>query len=220
MLENGLVKIFKTLCPSSDPYSVSDIPHASSSLAPHETLENPPYDMPKNFTPSQLPPVMSTLPSRPETSMVISPPIMEPLNSISSLATTSGTNELANFVPPYQMVKYSTPRIPPRGTGIPHGPVPDYYFNKYGAPDRIPRTEPRWGSINSFEECLAAVREDFKKQLRETFGVELSNKSRVYQKSYPSHFDLVPYPVGWCTPDSVKFNGEDIGLRGSTLVNI
>jgi hypothetical protein len=45
--------------------------------------------------------------------------------------------------------------------------------------------------------------------MRETFGVELSNKSHVYQKLYPSHFDLVPYPVGWRTPDFVKFNGED-----------
>jgi hypothetical protein len=45
--------------------------------------------------------------------------------------------------------------------------------------------------------------------MRETFGVELSNKYHVYQKPYPSHFDLVPYPVGWRTPDFVKFNGED-----------
>jgi hypothetical protein len=105
---------------------------------------------------------------------------------------------------------YSTPPIPPRGMGIPHGPVPDYYFNnKYGSLDRVPRTEPRGVSVNSFEECLAAVREDFKKQMWETFRVELSSKSRIYQKSYPSHFDLVPYPVGWCTPNFVKFSGED-----------
>jgi hypothetical protein len=64
-------------------------------------------------------------------------------------------------------------------------------------------------SINSFEECLATVSEDFKKQKQETFGVELSNKSRVYQKLYPSHFDLVPYLMGWHTPDFAKFNGED-----------
>jgi hypothetical protein len=107
------------------------------------------------------------------------------------------------------MVTYSTPPIPPRGTGVPRGPVPDYYFNKYSTPDRVPRTETRGGSINSFKECLVAVREDFKKQMRETFGVELSNKSRVYEKPYPSHFDLVPYPVGWRTCDFVKFNGED-----------
>jgi hypothetical protein len=141
--------------------------------------------------------------------MVISPPMVEPLNTIPSSATTSWTNELADFVPPYQMVAYSIPPIPPRGMGVPHGPVPDYYFNKYGAPDRVPRMEPRGGSTNSFGECLAVVREDFKKQMWETFGVELSNKSRVYQKSYPSHFDLVSYPVGRCTPNFVKFNGED-----------
>jgi hypothetical protein len=47
--------------------------------------------------------------------MVISPPILELLNSIPSSATMSRTNELANFVPPYQKVMYSTPPIPPRG---------------------------------------------------------------------------------------------------------
>jgi hypothetical protein len=196
MLENGLVKIFKTLNPSSKTASVSSIPQTPSSSAQHETLENPPCGMPKNFTPSQVPPIMSTLPSRPETAMVISPSILDPLNNIPSSSTTSQTNELANFVPPYQTVAYSTPTIPPRGTGVPRGPVPDYYFNKYAALDRVPITEPRGASINSFEECLAAVREDFKKQVREIFGVLLSSKSRVYQKSYHSHFDLVPQPMG------------------------
>jgi hypothetical protein len=115
---------------------------------------------------------------------------------------------------------YSTPPIPPRGTGAPRGPVPDYYFNKYGAPDRIPRTEPRGGSINSFEDCLAAIREDFKKQMQEAFGVDLSNKSRVYQKSYPSHIDLVPYPMGWHTLILLSSMERTIGLHWSTLVNI
>jgi hypothetical protein len=45
--------------------------------------------------------------------------------------------------------------------------------------------------------------------MQETFGVELSNKSCVYQTLYPSYFDSVPYPMGWCTPDFVKFNLED-----------
>jgi hypothetical protein len=60
------------------------------------------------------------------------------------------------------MATYSTPPIPPRGAGIPHGPVLDYYFNKYGTPDRIPRTESRKSFVNSFAECLAMVREDLK----------------------------------------------------------
>jgi hypothetical protein len=149
------------------------------------------------------------LPLRPETAMVVSPPILELLNSIPSLATTSRTNELANFIPRYHMVSYSTPPILPRGTGVPRDPVLDYYFSKYGIPDRVPRTKTRGSYINSFEECLAAVWEDFKKQMGKTFGVELTNKSHVYQKPYPSHFDLVPYLMGWRTPDFVKFNGED-----------
>jgi hypothetical protein len=57
--------------------------------------------------------------------------------------------------------------------------------------------------------------------MRETFGVELSKKSRVYQKLYPSHFDLVPGLVGWRTPDFVKFSGEDSRTMWEcTLVNI
>jgi hypothetical protein len=195
MLQDGLVKIFKSLNPSSDPSSVSGIPQALGSSALHETLENPPYGMVKNFTPSQSPPVMSALPSKLETAKVISPPILEPLNNIPRSATVNQTNELATFVPPYQAIAYSTPPIPPRSMGIPRDLVLDYNFNKYGAPDMIPRTELTKRSVNSFEECLAAVREDFKKQLRENFGVELSNKSHVYQKLHPSHFDLVSYPV-------------------------
>jgi hypothetical protein len=84
MLENDLVKIFKTLDPSVDSGSVFGTPQAPSSLAQHEALEIPPYGMPKNFTPSQAPPVMSTFPSRPDIAMVISPLIVEPLNSIPS----------------------------------------------------------------------------------------------------------------------------------------
>jgi hypothetical protein len=137
MLENGLVKIFKTLNPSVDSGSVLGTPQEPSSSTLHEALENPPYGMPKNFTSSQAPLIMSTLPSRSETAMVISPPIVETLNNIPSSATTSRTNELANFVPPYQMVMYSTPPIPPRGTGIPRGPMLYYYFNKCGAHDEF-----------------------------------------------------------------------------------
>jgi hypothetical protein len=89
MVDNGLVKIFKTLNPSANPCSVSGNPQAPSSSAQHEALQNPRYSMSMNFTPSQAPPVTSTLPSGPETTMVISPPIVEPLNSIPSSATTS-----------------------------------------------------------------------------------------------------------------------------------
>jgi hypothetical protein len=31
---------------------------------------------------------------------------------------------------------------------------------------------------------------------------------RIYQKSYPSIFNLVAYPTGWRVPDFAKFDGE------------
>ena len=34
-------------------------------------------------------------------------------------------------------------------------------------------------------------------------------RSRSHQKPYPIDFDLVFYPVGWCVPDFIKFNGDD-----------
>jgi hypothetical protein len=84
-------------------------------------------------------------------------------------------------VPPYRIITYSTPPIPSVGTGIPHGPVLDFYFNKFSAPDRVPWAGPRRSPINSYEECLAFIREDLKKSMRETFGVEMSSKSCVYK---------------------------------------
>jgi hypothetical protein len=210
MPEDGLVSFLKkTLSASSYPYSVSGTPQTSISLAPPEPLENPLYGMLKGFTPSQAPPIMSALPTRLDIAMVMSPPIVEPLNSIQSSAITNRTNELANFVPPYRTVVHSIPPLPPMGTGILCGPVLDYYFNKYDTPDRIPRGESRRDLVSSFEDCLSVLREDSKKQMRETFGIELSNKSHVYQKRYPLYFDSVLYATGWRTPDFVKFNGED-----------
>jgi hypothetical protein len=89
--------------------------HASSYLAPQVSLlENPQYGMPKNFTPCQVSPAMSTLPPKSETALVLSPSMVEPLDSIHTSAIPSRTNELDNFVYSYQIVAYNTP-IPPMG---------------------------------------------------------------------------------------------------------
>jgi hypothetical protein len=117
------------------------------------------------------------------------------------------------------MVAHSIPPILPTSTGIPRGLVPDAYFNRYGTPDVLPRVEPRRGPVNSFEECLAAVREEFKKQIWETFGVELSSKSCIYQKMYPSYFDSIPYPLVGAPLILLNLLGRIIGLHGNTFVN-
>jgi hypothetical protein len=72
--------------------------------------------------------------------MVLSPPTVEPTNSIPSSATNGRTNEVANFLPPYHTVAYSTPSME---TGAPKGPMPDSYFNKYSAPSRVPPIKPK-----------------------------------------------------------------------------
>jgi hypothetical protein len=79
MLEDGLVKIFKTLSISSDPSSVLDNQHTSCSSALHASLENPLYGMANNFTLSQAPPAISTLPPQPKKAIVVNPPMVETL---------------------------------------------------------------------------------------------------------------------------------------------
>src|SRR5688572_18872634 len=63
--------------------------------------------------------------------MVVYPEQPEPIATIPSSVIPSRTNELANFIPPYTLVAYNVPPIPPQGTGIPYGPVPDEVFDSY-----------------------------------------------------------------------------------------
>ena len=54
----------------------------------------------------------------------------------------------------------------------------------------------------------ARLKEDPASAMKTKFGVDIGN-STLYQKSYPSEFDLVSFPAGWCVPDFVKFSGDD-----------
>jgi hypothetical protein len=73
----------------------------------------------------------------------------------------------------------------------------------------VPPIEPRATPINSLKECLAVIREELNKQMRETFDTDLQSKSCVYQKPYPSYFYSFAYPIGCRILDFVKFNSED-----------
>jgi hypothetical protein len=140
--------------------------------------------------------------------MVLSPPIVGPKNSIATSISNGWTNELACFIHPYRIVAYSTLPIPPMGTDIPQGLMPNSYFNKCSVPSRVPHIEPGPTPINSYDDCLTIIREVFKKQMRrEAFGIELPKKSRVYQKTYPSYCDSVAYLIAWHILDFMKYNG-------------
>ena len=56
---------------------------------------------------------------------------------------------------------------------------------------------------------LADYKNDLVNFLRESFGVDVRNKTRTYQKPYPTSFDSVTYPAGFRLPEFVKFSGED-----------
>ena len=44
---------------------------------------------------------------------------------------------------------------------------------------------------------------------KETFGVELKDKTLVCQNSYPESFDSTPYPNNFKVPKFIKFTGAD-----------
>jgi hypothetical protein len=92
------------------------------------------------------------------------------------------------------------PNIPPMGTGVPHGPIPDILFPRtpaYMTPN--PRAE---GEMNK------GVRDQITRTLRE-FGFMPKGQARLYQKLYSEYFDTIPYPRGFRTSDLAKFTGDD-----------
>jgi hypothetical protein len=115
-------------------------------------------------------------------------------------AHTTPTNPNPNFQQPYyQTMAYGT-NIPPMGTGVPHGPIPDIFFPRtpaYVTPN--PRVE---GEVND------GVRDQITRTLRE-FGFTPKGWARTYQKSYPEYFDTIPYPQGFWVPDLAKLTGDD-----------
>jgi hypothetical protein len=92
------------------------------------------------------------------------------------------------------------PNIPPTGTGVPHGPIPDIFFPRtpaYVTP--IPWVE---GEVND------EVRDQIARTLRE-FRFTPKGWVMSYQKPYSEYFDMIPYPRGFRAPDLAKFTGDD-----------
>jgi hypothetical protein len=111
-------------------------------------------------------------------------------------AHTTLTNPNPNFQQPYYQTMSYDPNIPPMGTGVPHGPIPDIFF---------PRT-PAYVTPNPRVGDNDGVRDKIDMTLRE-FG--FMPRARPYQKPYPEYFDTIPYPRGFQVPDLAKFTGDD-----------
>jgi hypothetical protein len=92
------------------------------------------------------------------------------------------------------------PNIPPTGTGVPHGPIPNIFF---------PRT-PAYVTPNLRVEGEVNVggRDQIARTLRELWFIQ-KGRAMSYQKPYPEYFDMIPYPRGFRVPDLAKFLGDD-----------
>jgi hypothetical protein len=115
-------------------------------------------------------------------------------------AHTTLTNPNPNFQQPYYQTMAYGPNIPPTGTGVPHGPIPDIFLPRipaYVTPN--PRVE---GEVND------GVRDQIARTLRE-FGFTPKGRARSYKKPYLEYIDMIPYPLGFRVADLAKFTGDD-----------
>jgi hypothetical protein len=96
-------------------------------------------------------------------------------------AHTTPTNPNLNFQQLYYQTMPYGPNIPPTGTGVPHGPIPDIFFPRtlaYVTPN--PRVE---GEVND------GVRDQITRTLRE-FGLTPKGQARFYQNMYPEYLSM------------------------------
>jgi hypothetical protein len=115
-------------------------------------------------------------------------------------AHTTPTNRNPNFQQSYYQTMAYGPNIPPTGTGVPHGPIPDIFFPRtpaYITPN--PRVE---GEVND------GISNQIVRTLRE-FGFTLKGRATSYHVLYPKYFDTVPYPRGFWVRDLAKFMSDD-----------
>jgi hypothetical protein len=103
--------------------------------------------------------------------------------------------------PFYQMMAYNL-NIPPMGSGLPHGPMPDVFFPRTLAPHT-----PMVGN-DVGRGVTDGVWEQIARTLRE-FGFTPKGQAQAYQKPYPDYIDTLTYPRGFRKPDFNRFTGDD-----------
>jgi len=60
-----------------------------------------------------------------------------------------------------------------------------------------------------FNQILEKHKKDLAVMFKESFGIELKDKTLVCQKPYPESFDSIPYPQNFKVTEFIKFTGED-----------
>ena len=108
--------------------------------------------------------------------------------------------------------------MPSQGSGYSYGIMPNNGHLQqisYTQPN-LPPHAPNNSSVNMqkpndsyFNQILEKHKKDLAIMFKETFGVELKDKTLVCQKSYPESFDSIPYPHNFRLPEFIKFTRED-----------
>ena len=108
--------------------------------------------------------------------------------------------------------------MPPHGSGYSYGTMPNNGHLQqipYIQPNHIPHvpnssnTNVQRPNDSYFNQILEKHKKDLAVMFKETFGVELKDKTLVCQKPYPESFDSIPYPQNFRVPEFIKFTGED-----------
>jgi hypothetical protein len=147
------------------------------------------------------PGAMVHFPSSPEPIVTIPP--------IQAASGRSGGNTLVAQGIPF-MVPFET------GVGYGYAPNPQvnsrlqhYTFGSYTQPNMMQSNASTTPMPTTIQEVIDRFNANLAKQMKDDYGIEVKNKNLSYRKPYPSSFDSVPYPIGWCCPEFVKFNGDD-----------
>jgi hypothetical protein len=110
------------------------------------------------------------------------------------------------------------PIMIPFETGVGYGYAPNPQVNSrlqhhtsgsYTQPNMIKSNASTTPMPTTIQEVIDRFNANLAKQMKDDYGIEVKNKNISYQEPYPSSFDSVPYPIGWCCPEFVKFNGDD-----------
>ena len=134
-------------------------------------------------------------------------------------ADFSRTNGFTSYgVPPYATMTYNPYTMPPQSSGYSYGAMPNHGYSQqtpYTQPNHAPQM-PNSSSANVqrpndsyFNQILEKYKKDLAVMFKESFGVELKDKTLVCQNSYPESFDSIQYPQNFNVPEFIKFTGED-----------
>ena len=107
----------------------------------------------------------------------------------------------------------------PQSSGFSYGAVPNNGYlqqSQYIQPNHAPQDTPNNSNFVAqkpndpyYNQILGKHKRDLAIMFKETFGVELKDKTLVCQKPYPESFDSIPYPQNFRVPEFIKFTGED-----------